>query len=239
MANYFLKRSPQYLSFAQSGEDRLALFILKHQFGLTDLNFLDIGANHPTELSNTYLFYVEGFHGVLLEPDPDLVKALKKARPKDTVINKAVTVDAADNLDFYLMQPHTLNTFSEKEVKLYQEHYKDVKVRGKIKVQTTQLDVLMKEYFSTGLDFLSIDIEGLDYDILSNFNFKKYRPKVVCVETMVYLQDKELKKSDDVIQLMLKNDYFIYADTYVNTIFVDKKAWKKQGLPKLHNVVGW
>lgn len=239
MANYFLKRTPQYLSFSQSGEDRIALFILKHQFGLTDLNYLDVGANHPTELSNTYLFYLEGFKGVLVEPDPDLARALSKARPKDTVLNKAVAVNETDDLDFYLMEPHTLNTFSEKEVKLYQEHYKGVKVRDTIKVATTQLSAVIDEHFSAGLDFLSIDIEGLDYDILEKLNLKKYRPKVLCVETMIYLKDKQLKKSETIIDLLLKNDYFIYADTYVNTIFVDKKAWKKQGLPRLHNVVGW
>jgi hypothetical protein len=132
-----------------------------------------------------------------------------------------------------------LNTFSEKEIKLYQEHYNGVSVRKKIKVKTSTLQDILKAHFSAGLDFLSIDIEGLDYAILQTLDFEKYRPKVICVETMVYGKKNSLKKSPEVLRLLVKNDYFVYADTYVNTIFVDKRSWKEHKLPSLTNVEGW
>lgn len=240
MEKYFLKKYSDKLSFSQSGEDRLVLFILNHQFNITNITYLDIGANDPVALSNTYLFYVLGCQGVLVEPDPDLVTILKQKRPNDTILQKAVITDESKkDLDFFLVQPNTLNTFSEKEIKLYQQHYQGVSVREKIKVSTATLQSLMDDHFTDGLDFLSIDIEGLDYDILQTLDFSHYRPKVICVETMVYGKKNSLQKSPEVVELLIKNDYFVYADTYVNTIFVDKKLWRKHALPNLSNMEGW
>ena len=73
-----------------------------------------------------------------------------------------------------------------------------------------------------------MDVEGFDVSIIKSFDFKKYRPKVWCIETITYTEDKTEEKVSEIIEHMLANDYFMYADTYINSIFVDKKVWSKR-----------
>jgi hypothetical protein len=76
---------------------------------------------------------------------------------------------------------------------------------------------------------VSIDVEGLDFEVLSTLNLKKYRPPIICVETLQYSETREEVKDTRIAQLMFDNDYFVYGDTYINTIFVDRVRWKKGG----------
>ncbi len=64
--------------------------------------------------------------------------------------------------------------------------------------------------------------------ILQNFDFETYRPAVFCVETLTYTEDKSERKLTEIIELMHANGYLTYADTYINTVFVDAAAWKRR-----------
>ena len=87
---------------------------------------------------------------------------------------------------------------------------------------------IIEHNFEKCPNLISLDIEGMDYLILQNFDFKKYRPEVFCVETLTYAEDKSERKLVEIIELMRINGYFSYADTYVNTIFVDNAAWNNR-----------
>src|SRR5258705_13393386 len=76
-------------SYAQFGED-LIIGHLFYNLGITKPTYLDIGANEARFISNTYLFYQRGSHGVLVEPNPYLYKKLKAARRRDIVINAGI-----------------------------------------------------------------------------------------------------------------------------------------------------
>jgi hypothetical protein len=88
------------------------------------------------------------------------------------------------------------------------------------------------------LDLLSIDVEGLDYQIVSSIDLKKYRPKVVCLESVEYTGGDTYVKSKKLASYLYKNGYFLYADTFINSIFVDETAWAKSNQPKLKNFIG-
>jgi hypothetical protein len=69
------------------------------------------------------------------------------------------------------------------------------------------------------------DIEGLDLAILKLIDWERFRPTCVCVETISYETEQEPHKINEIIELMHKKDYFPYADTFINTIFIDRRQW--------------
>jgi hypothetical protein len=71
-------------------------------------------------------------------------------------------------------------------------------------------------------------VEGLDYEIIQSFNLIEWRPEVFCIETITYTEDNSEQKEYQIIEYMLEHGYMVYADTYINTIFVDKQKWKNR-----------
>lgn len=213
------------VSYSQCGED-LILQQLLMALGVAKVIYLDVGAHHPTFLSNTYLFYISGGYGVCVEPDPSLFKELCKKRPRDTHLNCGVGVSSGQ-ADFFVMSDSALNTFSKAEAERYQSYGKQYIVKI-IKVELKTINEIIEQNFEKYPHLVSLDIEGMDYLILQNFDFKKYRPEVFCLETLTYTEDKSERKLTEIVELMHANGYFSYADTYINTIFVDNVAWKNR-----------
>lgn len=226
------------LSFSQCGEDLIVDFVLKNHLSISIPKYLDIGANDPVKFNNTYYFYLRSSTGVLIEPDPDLVRLIKRSRKKDIILPVGIS-DNAGKKNLYLMDPHTLNTFSSREAKLYPKFYPGVKPRGVQKTEMVTINQVINKYFPNGVDFLSIDIEGLDKIVIEDLNFDKCRPTVICIESMIYGEKKSLTKSKIIAQFLYKKSYFKYADTFVNTIFVDRLEWEKKGQPVLKNMEGF
>lgn len=215
------------LIYAQSGED----IILSHLFfklNIAQPSYLDIGANHPSYISNTYFFYLRGSRGVCVEPNPNLYQKIKKTRPKDTVLNIGIGVKEDTIADFYLFPDYAdgLSTFSKEEALYWGE--KGMKHLGKIpyekiiKVPLQTINTVIKNHFTQTPDFISLDVEGLDLQILQSLDFDTYAPLVLCVETLQYDQDQKEHKRTDIIDFVKEKGYEIYADTHVNTIFLRK-----------------
>lgn len=212
-------------SYAQCGED-LILQYLFMVLGFDRVSYLDVGAHHPSYLSNTYLFYQDGGRGVCVEPDPSLYKEFSRKRPRDTHLNCGVGI-APGEADFFIMSTNTLNTFSRKEAERYQS-YGQQRILKTIKMELKTINEIIAQNFKKVPNLVSLDVEGLDFAIMQNFDFSKYRPEVFCLETLTYTEDKSERKLTEIIDLMHKNGYLTYADTYINTIFVDGAAWEKR-----------
>lgn len=219
--------SIQKISYAQCGEDLIVDFLLTWVLGIKKPSYMDIGAHHPWVLNNTYLFYKRGLTGVNIEPDPILFATLSKRRPKDININKGVGFNKESKMaDFYIMSSRTLNTFSKEEAERMSNRG-SIKIDGIKQIELINInDVLSKYYSNRGLDFLSIDVEGLDLQILKSIDFQNYKPKVICVETIVFSEERVIMKQHETIDFVLSNGYFCYADTSINSIFVRKELFK-------------
>jgi FkbM family methyltransferase len=215
-------------SYAQAGEDLIIDFIAK-AMQLEDMTYLDIGAHHPTQFSNTYLFYKRGHQGVLVEPDPELSAAIKRVRPRDTCIEAGVGLHSTNASQFFVMSTRTLNTFSETEAKRY-EAMGTQRIEKVLAIPMITLDEIFADRFRNQEPTLvSIDVEGLDFDVLSTLDFDKCRPAIVCVETLQYSETREETKDARIAQIMSENGYFAFGDTYINTVFVDLDRWKNGG----------
>lgn len=214
------------MSFSQSGEDLIIQYIFQC-IGISQPSYIDIGAHHPFRLSNTALFYTKGSRGINIEPDPNLFREFIKHRKEDVNLNIGVS-DIEAELDFYRMSAPTMNTFSKKDaddlVKRFNYRIEQVQ---KIKVQT--IGHIIHQYHN-GIfpDFLTLDVEGLDETILHSIDYNKTSPVVICVETISFETDGTGIKNREIIQFLEHKGYMVYADTYINTIFVKRDLWIKK-----------
>jgi FkbM family methyltransferase len=215
------------LSYAQCGEDRIAHFVLSW-LGVPAPTYLDIGAHGPTRFSNTYLFYRAGNTGVCVEPNPALRDAFRRKRPKDVYLGVGIGPEERKGVPFYVMRSDTLSTFSKARADRL------VAECGEQVVAVLELDIVtpnrvMEEHFESGPDFVSLDIEGREVEVLGAIDFTRFRPKVFCVETVRYAIDGTDRKTTGAAECLRERGYIVYADTYINTIFVDEAKWKRRG----------
>jgi FkbM family methyltransferase len=217
---------PFKVSYSQCGEDLIVDFAFR-ELKPGKITYLDIGAHHATYLNNTAFFYKKGDTGVCIEPDPILFKKFKRSRPKDICLNVGIGDGKITEADFYIMSGKTLNTFSKEEAERYVS-YGTQKIEQVVKMPLVSVNDIIKTHFDKAPDFISLDVEGYDFAILKSFDFAKYRPKVWCIETLTYTENKTETKIKETVDYLLSKNYFIYGDTYINTIFVDKEAWENR-----------
>jgi FkbM family methyltransferase len=219
-----IKRCKIKKSYSQCGED-LIIRTVFDSLSIKKPFYIDIEAHHPTYISNTALFYKKGCRGICVEPDPYLFRKFKSKRKKDICLN--IGIGKKETLaDFYIMSTRTLNTFSKEEAENCMKNNED-KIKKTIPVKLQPINDIIEKNCNTKPNFISLDTEGLDFEILKTFDFNKYRPEVFCIETLEYSTGK---KSKEIIDYMEQRNYFVYADTYINTIFVDYNSWKNRNI---------
>lgn len=172
-----LKNGLSQKSFSQNGEDILIDKLLgEKRTGF----YVDVGAYHPSRLNNTKRFYLRGWTGINIEPDPKKIENFYNARPKDINLNFGVA-NKTGKLLYYRFEPETLSTFSQTAAEDFKKQ--GFRLIGTFKVKVFKLaDILEKYSKNQQIDFVSIDVEGYDYEVLESNNWKKFRPKLVCIE---------------------------------------------------------
>jgi len=199
--------------FSQTGED----MILAHLFD-DRLNgfFIDVGAHHPIKYSNTYYFYRKGWRGINIDPTPGSMRLFNRFRPLDTNIELAIHTIPGE-IEMNLYNEGALNTLSEKTVQQRQ-----VKGRwhpvGTCKVQCQPLASVLEKYWPPGrpIDFLTVDVEGLEMAVLKSNDWVRFRPRVVLVE--------EIERADSgaaalIGEFLVGLNYTKIAATLVTTFY--------------------
>lgn len=220
-AEDFMKKS-----WSQCGED-LILHHIFHELRLDKPTWIDIGAHHPFYLNNTFLFYSQGARGINIEPDPSLCQQFVKERPKDINLNFAIGEQSGE-LDFYIFNEPTLNTLVKEEADRIHKEHPGYFVKEVCKVKIEPLDQVIEKYAQGKFpDLLSLDVEGLDEQILKSIPFEKTAPKVICVETISFSTQGRGVKSVAIPEFLKSKGYMVYADTNINTLFVKENLWQK------------
>lgn len=205
-------------SYSQEGEDMILRRIFEKQ---KNGFYVDVGAHHPFRFSNTFYFYKQGWRGINIDAMPSSMDLFKKNRPND--INLEVPVGNSDQvLTYFSFNEPALNGFSE-ELSRERNGKNGYFIKQEIRMKTSKLSSLLDEYLPKDkeIDFLSIDVEGLDFDILKSNNWLKYKPKCILIEILTSSLH-EIEKNE--ITLFLKeNGYVMYAKA-VNTIFFMRQA---------------
>lgn len=216
------------VSYAQNGEDILVHEMLRGTLGVSAPTYLDIGANHPSRLSNTFFFYRLGGSGVLVEPDPVLHRHLASARPRDKCVNVGIGGATGGQQDFYILSAPALNSFSQSDAEQATARG-DVRIVKVVKLEIVPINAFLEKHFTRDLAFASIDAEGMDEQIIDAWDFDRFRPQVMCVEAVAYTADGTGERRGAIAERLLQSDYVQWATTNLNEIFVDRRR-----LPSRH-----
>jgi FkbM family methyltransferase len=217
-----VKGSYGNISFSQCGEDIIVSYVMSLRDN-SHFSYLDIGAHHPFFLSNTALFYARGCRGINIEANPLLAKNFDMYRSKDINLNIGVA-DREGEMDFYIMEDSTLSTFSKEECEKYKNVGKRLSEIKKIRVLSIA-QILESHYNKKFPDFLSLDVEGMDLEILKSIDFSIYQPKVICVEAAEYSRTGGGRRRSELIEFLVIKGYFEYANTNLNAIMVRRDFW--------------
>jgi FkbM family methyltransferase len=214
-------------TYSQYQEDKLFVYIF-NILGIEKPSYIDIGAHHPTKLSNTALLYEMGSRGVNIEPNPDLFDEFINLRPEDCNLNCAVGFRSG-RLNLYIIKDSpALSTLQDQQIERLNRIGK--RVESTIEVDVETLDKIITKYCGGKFpDFLSIDVEGGDYDILASIDYQTYRPKLICVEINTH---DRLLRIIEIESLLFRNQYFHFGDVGGgiegrNAIFIDSQYLDK------------
>jgi len=199
------------LTYAQHGDD-LMLVNLFRLMGIEKPSYLDVGAHHPFNISNTALLYERGSRGINVEANPELIMAFKVHRPKDINLNFGVATVNGE-MDFYMYSNTSgRNTLSREEVAAVKSAMGDPKKI--MKVKTVTINHIVDEYSGGKFpDLLTMDIEGMDLPVLRSMNLTVNSPKVICVE----IRRPNTNLTRTLLQTM---GYFLYCRMGENLFFI-------------------
>jgi len=197
---------------SQKGEDTT----LQREFGQRREGLcVDVGAHHPFRYSNTYLFYKKGWRGINIDATPGSMRGFEKYRPADINLEVAVS-QTPGKLCFYLFDDPAYNTFDADAAE--KAKLAGAKLLEKANIASRPLKDILNEHLTENkkIDFLSVDVEGLDLEVLKSNDWICYKPEYVLVECLGITLPK---LSEDKTYIYLNSlGYSIFAKT-VNTVF--------------------
>jgi FkbM family methyltransferase len=180
---------PRFLSYSVYGEDKLVMGYLYARMDLRAVRYLDIGAGDPVIGSNTYALYQLGASGVLVEPTPDKARMLRRTRRRDIVVQAGAAFKEDRSAELILFgsgNAALFNTFDQAradEITSRSAGWRDkLEVQGRVQVPLVSINDLVATHFAGELHFLSIDVEGYDFEVLKRLDLARYGPLAICVE---------------------------------------------------------
>jgi FkbM family methyltransferase len=198
-------------SFSSAGEDMM----LRHMLGSDKMTgfYVDVGAFHPTLFSNTYFFYLNGWQGINIEARPGSKRMFDKVRPRDINIEIGVSSEQGEMTYYFIGEDSPMNSVSQSFLRQIQmlEH-----VQSEIPIPTLPLSDVLERHLPKGqsIDFLTVDVEGHDLEVLQSNDWQRFRPRIIVVE------DEELDvRHSQIVNTMKAHGYEVCAQ---NVIILDK-----------------
>ncbi|MBZ0268350.1 FkbM family methyltransferase [bacterium] len=203
-------------SYSQSGEDLIIEFVLERlEVSPAVTRYADVGAATPDGHNNTYLLYTKGARGLLVEADPAYRDVYAEVRPGDEVLSAAVVPErlrGGGSIEFHLAGDRGWNS-------VLREHVEEAERRGKggvvrtLTAPTRTINEALARFEGAELHVLSIDVEGVDHELVGELDFARVRPWIVVVE------DAGRGELDGILT---DRGYVRYAGTYINAIYLDR-----------------
>jgi len=193
-------------TYSMYGEDLIIeKFFKKKQKGF----YVDVGCYHPLEGNNTYLLYKKGWNGINLDINSLSIELFNAARKEDHNVNVAVSNKSKKVKIYFRKKINMLNTVDKKFAKI---NFKKGFETKSINSNTLNLILNRSKFKNQKIDFLNLDVEGNELNALKSINFKKYKPKLICVE----IHNHEMFNKN-------KTDYYKKNSTYK---FLNNKGYK-------------
>ncbi len=202
-------------SYSQEGEDMILRRIFQAR---TSGFYVDVGAYHPKHLSNTYYFYRRGWRGINIDAMPGSMELFRQLRARDINIEAAIAADERE-CTFYIFNGRALNTL---DAQLAAERVDgETRVVEKRKVKTRRLVDILNESLPVGehIQFMSIDVEGLDLEVLTSNDWTRFRPEYIVVE--IWDLDVTRHESHPLVTYLAQQNYTLVGKAYSTAFFKD------------------
>lgn len=205
-----------YRTYSQQGED-VILRILFH--GVKDGFYVDVGAHHPKQYSNTYYFYKKGWRGINIDAMPGSMQKFRKARPRDINLEVGVSKTGGSRKYYAFNEPGLSGFSRQNSEKRSSESGRYIDFTKQI--ETFPLNEILDRHLpeQQTIDFLSVDVEGLDVEVLESNDWNKYTPSVVLAEALDLSKLEEIYRSP-VYRLLKEKGYFLFSKCVHTLIFV-------------------
>ncbi|MDC0616267.1 FkbM family methyltransferase [Candidatus Pelagibacter sp.] len=201
--NRYLIKKKSYSAYEEDLE--IKKYFKKNYVGF----YVDVGCYHPIKANNTLLLYQKNWSGINIDINKLSIDLFNFCRPKDTNLNFAVSKKKITKF-YYQKELSLLNSIKKKQAT---QAFEGKFLSKKINSKSLNKILNSSKFKNQKIDFLDIDVEGADYDVLTSLDFKKYDPKLILIEIM--------PKNLDLDKLDWKNSN-IYK-------FLKKKNTKRSG----------
>jgi len=208
------QREGFYISYSEYAEDMILrdhLSYIKRGF------YVDVGCNRPVKGNNTFRFYLQGWHGINIDGNDKLIQKYKRLRKKDINLTAIVSNENKDVV-FYVSDTDKVSTISPLQKEMNKGKWDYVK---EITMASITLEAILDKHLpkEQKIDFLNIDVEGHDLEVILSLNIDKYRPDVICIEASDF--SIEHYQGNSIAKYLIENNYKIIAATYPNIFFKD------------------
>jgi len=195
------------LHFGEFGEDIFINRILKN---INQGKYVDVGCYHPYKGSLTFKLYKRGWNGVNIDVSKTSIDLFNMSRKKDINLNLAIS--NFDGETFYYE-----NSPINQQNSLIQMN----KLQKKIKIKCLTLDTVLNNKNLDEFDYLNIDVEGSELEVIKGFNLKRFNPKLITIENNDLTIDEYLKS--EVCKILIENDYILVNKIGVTNFFMPSK----------------
>lgn len=202
------------ISYSQNGEDIiLAALFRKRVKGF----YVDIGAHHPKRYSNTHKLYKRGWRGINIDANPTSIIFFRYFRRRDTNLCLGVGLNNG-TLEYHQFSEPAVNTFSTNDAEK-QKQKKWNTYLGSKKIPVKTINNILGDYLppNTAIDFLNIDIEGLDFEVLKSLDWTKYRPNIVVIEDHQFDADQPI--NSEIYNFLTNEGYHLHSVLGFSLVF--------------------
>ncbi len=206
-------------SYSQDGEDMVLRALLEHLPKDYRGFFVDVGAHHPVRFSNTYHFYRKGWRGINIDATPGSMRPFGWARRRDINLELGIGAEKG-NLTFYCFDEPALNTLSE-QVAQERAAGGRYKITKKVEIPVLPLQEVLQQHLPGGtqIDFLSVDVEGMDEMVLRSNDWQAFRPTFVLAEDTHFDPNDGKPHASGVYAFLHEQGYEMVAKTPRTLIF--------------------
>jgi len=181
--------------------------------------YIDVGCHHAFLNNNTYPLYKRGWNGINIDIDFNSVDSFNFFRRNDSNIQIAASFKKGETDLFFYHNRSAINTLSK-------EHGSNAKEIRSIKTDTLNNIINNSKFKEKKINFLSIDVEGFELNVLKGFDFKKYRPELVVIEFIqphikeFFFQKIENIQNSELYTFMMRQDYKFINWIHDDLVFV-------------------